>query len=87
MKTIQEIENIIAQARPLNDEDWGSERQITLENEVYSYLEEVLTPAQLEAFENYANKATVNERLDAALYVVNGDVDWLLKWQLLEGAF
>jgi hypothetical protein len=81
MPTIPEIENLIAQARPLSDEDYASERQQTLENQVYTYLESILTPKQYEAFSNYCLKATVDECLDAALYVVNGDINWLSKWQ------
>lgn len=79
-KTITEIENLIAEARPLSEEDYGSERQVNLENEVYSYLGTILSPEQYEAFSNYCSKATVDECLDAALYTVNGDVDWLAQW-------
>lgn len=80
MKLTTDIETLIAQARPIDDSDYGSERQIEAENAVYLYVESVLSAKQFAAFEHYANKATVDERLDAALYVVNGDVNWLDKW-------
>jgi hypothetical protein len=78
---ITEVSELIALARPIDESDYASERQVNLENQVYHYLETVLTPQQLVAFERYSNKANVNERLDAALYVVNGDVAWLERWQ------
>jgi hypothetical protein len=80
IESVKDAEALIAAARPWDDDDYGSERQVNLENRVYFYVESILDPKEFEAFENYCLKASVEDRLDAALYVVNGDVNWLSKW-------
>jgi hypothetical protein len=79
--TINEISELIAQARPIDESDYASERQVNLENKVYDYLKTVLTAQQFKSFTKYCDRASVDERLDAALYVVNGHVSWLEEWK------
>lgn len=78
--SLSEIENLITQARPVSDEDWGSERQINLENKVWAHLDTILSEKQRDAFSNYCSKATTDEALDAALRVVRGEMEWLDRW-------
>jgi hypothetical protein len=41
----------------------------------FDYIAKILSPKKFEALKNYCSKASVNERLDAALYIVNGDAN------------
>jgi hypothetical protein len=58
-------EELAQAARPQDDFDWGSERQITAETAFY----ETVGPLG-EAFEQYALKATADEAIDEALRII-----------------
>ena len=64
MTTIKRLAKL---ARPANDTDWGSERQITAENDFYIEVEKHLTPDQMQEFEAFSLKATADERITEAL--------------------
>lgn len=50
-------------AMPLNDDDWGSERQIDAENKLYSFIEQHYPTLIDHEFEMWALKASANERI------------------------
>jgi hypothetical protein len=54
-------------ALPINDDDWGSDRQIDAENLFFNEVEKVLDAETFAAFENYCLKATTDERVEEAL--------------------
>jgi hypothetical protein len=52
-------------AYPINDDDWGTERQVDAENDVYHVLERLGVDIGEESeFARWALKATTEERLD-----------------------
>ena len=64
------IFNLANQARPTNDDDWGSARQIAAENLFFDRVRELLTEPEFELLETYCLKATTNEMIDEALRLV-----------------
>ena len=67
LMTKNQFMTLIKRGHPIDDSDWGSEEQINAENAVYNYLEKILTAPELEKYELWASKATVDERMDEAL--------------------
>lgn len=65
------IIELAADARPLNDDDWGSDRQLEAENKFGEAVEqEFRSRGELEklaAWERYALKATTEETISEAL--------------------
>lgn len=64
------INELAKDARPINDNDWGSERQIRAENEFFAEVENRVTRAQFAKLDAYCLKATTEERIDAALVLI-----------------
>jgi hypothetical protein len=66
-----------AAARPINDVDWGSDRQITAQNRffdrVYQCLTETGEAAKIAQLDAYCHKATTNEMIDEGMRLVLGD--------------
>ena len=62
-----DLNSLAAAARPINHEDWGSERQIEAQNAFFQEIEKLLPSAEFEALENYCLKATTDEMIDRAL--------------------
>lgn len=62
-----EFQHVCKNARPLNESDWGSERQMFFENQIAGYLDKILTDGQKDRFEIWALKATTDEIIDEAL--------------------
>jgi hypothetical protein len=58
---------LAAAARPVNDGDWGSERQIAAQNAFF----DAVGPLG-DGFDAFCLKATVDEMIDEALRVVGG---------------
>lgn len=54
-------------ARPIDDKDWGSERQIAAENAFCAYVETLMHPMVFDEWSVYALKATTDEMIDWAL--------------------
>lgn len=65
--TIKLIEKLAADARPMNDEDWGSERQINAINIFFYHAECERPDAFGEDFEAFCLKATDEEMIDECL--------------------
>ncbi len=57
-------------ARPVDDDDWGSERQIQAQNAFFVRVEELLPRDQMADLEAYCLKATTDEMVDEAMRVV-----------------
>jgi len=60
--TILELAN---SAHPINDDDWGTERQIDAQNAFFNAAEEM--GLDMDDFEEYAHKATAEEMIGEAL--------------------
>jgi hypothetical protein len=61
------IEKLAADARPINDADWGSDRQINAINLFFYHAECERPDAFGEDFETYCLKATDEEMIDECL--------------------
>ncbi len=64
---LPELTEKAAAARPINYEDWGSERQIQAENLFFKLIETVLTPDEMEELEGYCLKATTEDMIEKAM--------------------
>lgn len=67
---IARFEALAQAARPTNDDDWGSERQIAAENKFFRAVKATLRPADFYALEAYCDKATTDEMIDEAMRLV-----------------
>jgi hypothetical protein len=69
IKDIQELERLAKAVRPINDDDWGSERQIAAENAFFDAvgMDENGECRLGDDFNCYCLQATVDERIDEAL--------------------
>lgn len=65
----------IAEARPLDDDEWGSERQINSANTFWELCELAVTRDQFDAMESFNLKATTDEMLDNAADVLGMSLD------------
>lgn len=64
MKSIKEMAQA---ARPIDYEDYGSERQINAFNAFTIKMEQILSKEDFELFEDYSMKATTDELVDYGL--------------------
>lgn len=71
-ETLTDLDALAKGARPLDDEDWGSDRQIESENAFFDACEGAFPELFDEgsAFADFALKATSEERIDEALRLV-----------------
>lgn len=69
-KTLAELDTLAQEARPKNDADFGSERQIEAENAFYDAFQTVVGDSP--DFDAYCLDATLDERIDEALRIANG---------------
>ena len=69
---LADLEILAERARPLNDDDWGSERQIDAENAFFAACEEAYPHLFHEdsEFSQWALKATTEEMIDHALTLI-----------------
>jgi hypothetical protein len=54
-------------ARPVDDADWGSERQASAQNAFFESVEGILHPDEFRALEDYCLHATSDEMIDRAM--------------------
>jgi hypothetical protein len=64
------IDELAIAARPRDNADWGTERQITAETQFFDRVRALLTDDEFASVEDYALKATTDERIDHALQLV-----------------
>jgi hypothetical protein len=62
-----DIHKLAADARPIDDADWGSARQIDAQNLFFNEVEKALPAEEFETLENFCLKASANEMVDEAL--------------------
>jgi hypothetical protein len=54
-------------ARPIDDADYGSARQIAAQNAFFNHVQQLMHPMAFEELEEYALKATPDEMINEAL--------------------
>jgi hypothetical protein len=64
------LHQLAAAARCINDDDWGSERQIAAENLFFDRVHELLRTDQFEQLESYCLEATTEEMIVKALELI-----------------
>ena len=64
MTRLEEIRELAENARPMDEKDYARYRQIYAEHELYDAVEKII---DMETFEQYALKASVNERISYIL--------------------
>ena len=64
---MKHFEKLAAAARPIDDADWGSERQIAAENRFFRALFYHYPALDTWSFERWCLKATTEEMLDEAM--------------------
>lgn len=69
---IKKIEALGKVAKPINDDDWGSDRQIDAENKFFEAVQKVVSKKVFEGLEGYCLKATSYEMVDAGIEAVKG---------------
>lgn len=62
-----ELFQLAQAARPITDDDWGSDRQIEAENAFFDYVKTQLPVPLWDELEAYCLKATTDEMVDEAL--------------------
>lgn len=75
LPTLAALEALAATARPLNDDDWGSDRQVDAENAFFDEASKVAPELDSDsgsAFASFCLKATTEEMLDEALRILRG---------------
>ena len=69
---LQTINDLAAQAKPINDEDWGSERQIDAENSFFDFIR-LEIGVDLDELDD--NKSTCTELIDAGVVAATNLVE------------
>lgn len=62
-----EFSELADNAKPKNEKDYSSERQIKAEDHFFAEVKNVVSPETFEDIERYAHKADSNERIDYAM--------------------
>ena len=70
-----DIEGLVEDARPINDDDWGSDRQVTAEYDLYEALMKVYGYDFVQYWEHKSFKMTTEESLDLVLNMIESG-DW-----------
>jgi hypothetical protein len=61
--------------KPINDDDWGSERQITAQNYFFGEFDINFPELNTAEFEHYCNKARTEEMFDEAMRLIRNKLD------------
>ena len=70
-----DIEDLVQDARPIDDNDWGSDRQVTAEYDLYEALMETYGYDFVTYWEHKSIKMTTEESLDLVLSMIESG-DW-----------
>ena len=70
MKLTTEQLQLFTEAKPLNYDDIGSERQVSAEVKWYEFLESALPPQLIDTFDTFACGATIDECGDYSLELI-----------------
>lgn len=63
-KTLLAMTVLAEEAKPLNDDEWGSERNVTLENAFFSLVAVLVSDDEFERMTDATHKATSEERIN-----------------------
>ena len=66
-----DLNKLAALARPLDDDDWGSTRQIDAQNCFSKKSKKVLPANKFADLDSYCLKATTNEMIDHAIEMLS----------------
>lgn len=66
----KELLRLAADARPRDEADYASERQIEAEMRFFEMAEPLIPPDKRASFDQYLLKATTNEMIDETLLVI-----------------
>lgn len=61
------LETLAKEARCINDDDWGSDRQIAAQNLFFNSIQKAISTDAFEGLEAYCLKANVHEMVDEAM--------------------
>lgn len=61
------LEEMAIAARPINESDWGSDRQIEAQNAFFEFVEEHFPEIMSNEFEAFCLKATSEEMINEAI--------------------
>jgi hypothetical protein len=67
---LAELDALADVARPIDDDDWGSERQVEAQNAFFIRVEAILPRDQFEELEGFCLKANVDEMVDEAMRLI-----------------
>lgn len=67
----QQVEKIIDKSRPINDEDYHSERHIEALKTLHDLLKGILTKQRFDRWFEYSERATAEESADFALKLIH----------------
>jgi hypothetical protein len=67
---LAELDALADVARPIDDDDWGSERQAGAQNAFFIRVEAILPRDQFEELEGFCLKANVDEMVDEAMRLI-----------------
>jgi hypothetical protein len=62
----QKLEALAREARPLDDDEWGSERQTQAQDAFFNFVKAHMHPRAYEDLEMWCLKATTDEMIDEA---------------------
>lgn len=65
------IQKLAQDARPINDDDLGSKRQVDAEIAFFEKVQSVVSTESFEKLEDYCLKATTDEMIDEALKIAS----------------
>jgi hypothetical protein len=76
MTSMAELEKLAEAAKPLDDDEWGSPRQVEAQNLFFDTVQEMTSDEVFEGLSNYCLKADVYEMIEAGLQAARGDRDF-----------
>ena len=62
--TLAALAALAEAARPIDDDDYGSDRQVEAENALFDIIERIVPASIFEEFQNFCLKATTAERIE-----------------------
>lgn len=68
-----EINALAEAARPVDDKDWGSDRQNDAQNAFFAAVEKILNADERETLDDFCMKATTEEMIDEAITMVSAN--------------
>lgn len=70
------IEQLAEAAKPLDDDEWGSPRQVAAQNLFFDTIADMVSEEVFDGLSNYCLKADVYEMIEAGLQAARGERDF-----------